>query len=49
MGQQEDSDDDFETVVTDKKRAKRVAGAHQVPHNPLFPASDPSKIIVVQG
>lgn len=43
----DDSDDDFEKVETDKKRvkAKAVAGAAEV--NPQFPASDPSKVIVI--
>ena len=40
----EDSDDEFQKVKTDKKRTKKVA---QPVKAPQFPASDPSKIIII--
>ena len=43
----DDSDDDFEKVETDKKRIKNKVAATAPEVNPLYPASDPSKIIVV--
>lgn len=39
-------DDEFETVITDKKRLKKPQ--QQLPEaNPKFPASDPSKVKVI--
>ena len=42
------SDDDFEKVTTDKKRAKeRKPEAPVIEANPKFPASDPTKVKVI--
>ena len=42
-----DSDDDFEKVETDKKRAKNKTAVAAPEVNPQYPASDPSKVIVI--
>ena len=41
-----DSDDEFQKVKTDKKRVKRNPQPVQT-FTPVFPASDPSKVIIV--
>ena len=44
----DDSDDDFEKVETDKKRLKNKAATATAPEvNPIYPASDPSKLIII--
>jgi len=42
-----DEDDEFETVKTHQKRIKKPVAYHGYNQNPQFPASDPSKIVLV--
>lgn len=43
-----ESDDEFETVQADKKRAKKPAFIPVQEFNPQFPASDPTKVKVIE-
>lgn len=49
---QDSSDDEFETVKTDKKRVKKAPLTRVInyytPANPQFPASDPSSVKVIE-